>query len=97
MAQLVNESGHPPDVTVLIVSTERDVNCVRRGSKEQDVNNVLRGSQERLVENARLASTGIIAVIILYATCLLPPTHGSVREVNVFTLGVYSQGGGATP
>ena len=45
MAPLVNESGHPPDVTALTVTKETDVTRAQRGSREMAAQTFLRGSK----------------------------------------------------
>ena len=42
MAPPVNEPGHPPDVTALIVPMETDATDTQKGTRETSVNNVRR-------------------------------------------------------
>ena len=53
MAPPVNQSGHPPGVTALIVT------------KETDVTHALTGSREMVVLNAHRITMGMIVVMIL--------------------------------
>ena len=64
MAQPVNKPGHPPGVTVLNVSKERDVAPALRGSREIVARNVPLISKVMIVRNVYRTTTGMTAVII---------------------------------
>ena len=73
MAPPVNKSGHPPDVTALIVT------------KVTDVNNVLRGSREMVAKNVPLASEEINArpvLLVTLATLAVSFAHNNLLLKN---------------
>ena len=78
MAPPVNEHGHPPDVTVLIVTKETDVINALSSSREtaarnvplvskaMNVRNALNGSVETVARNVLRITTELTVVMVLF-------------------------------
>ena len=97
MVQYVNQPGHPPDVTALIISRETDVTSAQKGSKVTNVRNVpliskvmnvrnaLRDSREKNVDNVHKTITDKI-VVMLFNYIIPVVVHGVTKYMQSIIL-----------